>query len=240
MCRTDFCHSRFYVPVPASRRFPVGHRAIARSRSIWSHCLLHGSAIALRRVAPLSRDHVGGRCLPVAVRAAEPLTPLSPPSRRPLGLALQVLSRGPPRSPPTHPRERGELKGRPECLLSIEDPCPATPYSDARLGPLPASWLCCPDHRLATLFAPHPVPLRTPCEVGPPSARTLAREPRLSRPGRRSSTSATVSTRGHTRSSCRLLAREWGFHPATRRHERVPVAWATAAFPQRRPASRDP
>lgn len=99
-------------------------------------------------------------------------------------------------------------------MPSIERrPLPRDALSGARLGPLPASWLCCPDHRLATRLAPLAMTLRSPSGVGPPSARTLAREPRLSRPGRRSSTSATVSTRGHTRTSHRSPRARVGLAP---------------------------
>lgn len=83
-------------------------------------------------------------------------------------------------------------------------------------------------------------PCGTPA-LDPRSRTSLPRRSRFSGSRRRPSTSATVTTRGHTRRARSNLARERRFRAAHVRHQRMPVASATPLrCRSRAPASRDP
>jgi len=73
----------------------------------------------------------------------------------------------------------------------------------------------------------------------PVHALRCQRETRFSGPRCRLPTSATVKRRASTPYERSILAREWGFRPATRRHQPMPVALARDTLPHRGPASHD-
>jgi len=92
----------------------------------------------------------------------------------------------------------------------------------------PASDFACvvawpPPHRRSTPF--HPCrPFRAARSQAPVHAPRCQREARFSEPRRSLPTSATVNRRAGTPDERSILAREWGFRPATRRHQPMPVA----------------
>jgi len=142
----------------------------------------------------------------------EPLTSLSPPSQGLVALARPRNRRRPPRPSRVPSRERGRPGFDPGCLPSIEDLRPATPSRAPGSG-LPEL------HGLAAAVLPLDVfdllrdprgPLR---RLGPRSRTPDAAGRRLPGPRRRSPTSATVTTRGHTRSSRRSSPASGGFRP---------------------------
>jgi len=106
-------------------------------------------------------------------------------------------------------------------------PLPRNALSGARLGPSPAPRL---GHRSAGCrrFCTPSSLLAETVRAGFLSTRSVAN-------GRRASLNLDVvrrllqpiTTRGHTREPS-ILAREWGFRPATRRHQPMPVALARA------------
>jgi len=106
---------------------------------------------------------------------------------------------------------------------------PRRPFErPARASPGSAAWP--PRCRSSTPFNSRVPPCGDLREPGPRPRARLPAGSRFSEPGRRSPTSATdVDARAHP-VELSVLAREWGFHPATRWHQPMPVA---LAFPPR-------
>jgi len=152
---------------------------------------------SLRRAARTPRVHRGGRCLPVAMRADRTSdTPVaSPPGS--MTLARARNSREPPRPPSASSRERDRPRNDPRCLPSGEDPCPATPFRASGSGLFQRRGLA-----TAMLSSDAFEPPQDPCESSgswvPVHAPRCHRVTRFSGPRRRSPTSATVTTHGHT------------------------------------------
>jgi len=203
--------------------------------------LLHGSAIRFGGShVSLRLATAAGVFFPSQCVRTEPLTPLSPPLRGPLELALQEPCRGPPRPSPTHPRERDELKERPRVPSIGRRPSPRNALSDARLEPLRASWLCCHDGPLSTLFEPSP----RPCGRGSGWAPVRALPCQRSAPLEASASFVDFCNRiRHAGTPCEpsFLAREWELAPhCSPASSDAGCVGLTSASPQRRPASRDP
>jgi len=214
---------------------PVGSRCVTREAPASS-----GRSPASRRAISLWRART--RCPqrtrgPVRRVRAEPLASLSLPVRC-------GRSRG--RVVRTGCRDRG-LCGRVNAVLP-----PTIRNAFHRSGALaprrpfgrPAKASCEP-RGLAT---PRPTvdafgagePCGTPA-LDPRSRTSLPGRSRFSGSRRRPSTSATVTTRGHTRRARSNLARERRFHAAHVRHQRMPVASATPLRCRSgAPASPDP
>lgn len=128
----------------------------------------------------------------------EPLTLLSPLPPVRWRSRDHSHSWEPPRSSQARPRERCEPRDDPECLPSVEDLRPATPSR------APGSGLRRP-RGLATAvpvvdaFSPARRPLGLRASQDRVHAPRCLRESRFFEPRRRSPTSATQTTRGHTR-----------------------------------------
>jgi len=102
---------------------------------------------------------------------------------------------------------------------------PRRPFErPARASPGSAAWP--PWCRSSTPLNSRVPPCGALREPGPRPRARLPAGSRFSEPGRRSPTSATdVDARAHP-IELSVLAREWGFHPATRWHQPMPVALA--------------
>jgi hypothetical protein len=179
---------------------------------------------SLRRVARFPSCAIAaGVVFPSRRVRTEPLTPLSPPPVEPVTLARSWTSQGPPRPTPTRPRERACRRDGLECLPSIEDPRPATPFRAPGLGlPDTAAWP--PRSRFTTplgsrrslrnfaSFGPRP---RAPLPAESALVWTVGFARRLLQPN---------STRGHTLRAVDPRTRVDGLRPTARRHEQMPVA----------------
>jgi len=95
-----------------------------------------------------------------------------------------------------------------------------------------------PRLRISTPFHPRES-LRILEGRAPVHAPRCQRVTRFSGPRCRLPTSATVKRRASTPYERSILTREWGFRPATRRHQPMPVALARDTLPHRGPASHD-
>jgi len=233
--------SHVYVRVPAPRRFPL-RQPLSRLRNRRDR-LFHGSAIRFggphvlpwgspRRACCSRRD----ACVPNLWHPCRLSLVVSPRSHG----ARTRRSRRDRLS--AHPRERCEqgrrcempsvLQGSLAPQRPLERPAPDLPCD--------AAWP--PRARFSTPFHP---PER-PCELpGGPGSRPRAPLPTgvalLGASAPLADFCNLNTTRGHTLSSRPILAREWGFRPATRRHQPMPVASASdGASPHRGPASHDP
>jgi hypothetical protein len=96
--------SHVFVRAPAPRWFPVRH-ALGSARARWGIACSR-QCDSLRRAARPGRDVAAGVVFPRRCVSAVPLAPLSPPPRNTPRSRAGVLSRGPPRSPPSRSRER--------------------------------------------------------------------------------------------------------------------------------------
>jgi len=206
---------------PAPRRFSMRH-ALARLRGRGDR-LLHVQGDSLRWVArPPGGVVAVGVVFPSRRVQTEPLTLLSPPPGGDVARANVHLFEGRQEDPPRARVNGARCRSLLECLPSSKDRCPATPFrapgSGLRLhrdlaAAIQAIDAVSPSPTLAGLREPGSRP-RTP----------LPPEERFSEPWRSLPTSATVFRRAGTPDERSTLAREWGFRPATRRHQPMPVA----------------
>jgi hypothetical protein len=121
-------------------------------------------------------------------------------------------------------------------MPSIEqEPLPRNALSSARLRTSPVSRLGHRDSGSRRLFT-----LASPCEpsrAGPPSTRPVATGDTLLWTSASLADFCNLKQRAGTPNERSILAREWSFRPATRRHQPMPVALARDTLPHRGPAS---
>jgi len=133
--------SHVFVRAPAPRGFPI-ESARAGARALPGSFLVH--AREPRFGGPHFRFlvHRGGRCLPLAMCADAPLTPLSrlstcPVRARALGVTVTAAKAAAHR-----PREAVRVGKRPGMPSVRQGPSPRDALSSARLRPAPATRLC--------------------------------------------------------------------------------------------------
>jgi len=143
-------------------------------------------------------------------------------------LAWCECRRRPPRPLLARTCERFELANGLRCLPSVKDPRPATPSRTSGSGLRWIRGLATVIPALAASFTPGgPLRILSGSQV-PVHAPRCQRETRFSGPRRRLPTSATgYDARAHPDERS-ILAREWSFRPATRRHQPMPVALAAS------------
>jgi len=221
----QFLPSHVFVRAPVPRRLPSG-RTLARPPSEIPSASRQNESLRWVPRGPSSGFHRVGRCLPVAMRENRTSDTSVASCPEPVELALLTLSCRPPRPSPIRPRERCEPENDPRCLPSIEDLRPATPSRAPGSGlheprgfatALPAPDAFAPPRVLSgsreSWAAVHVIPL--PAGIALLSASVVAR--RLLQPLRRTGTPFELP----------ILAREWSFRPAARRHQPMPVALAS-------------
>jgi hypothetical protein len=219
--------SHVFVRAPAPRRFPGSSTAFAPAPR--RHRLPHVSAIRFGGPHVLPWIHHGGLVVPVVMRANRTSdVPVASPSRV-IPLARGAHPEEPPRPPSTLSRERGGCSDDPGHLPSDELLCPATPSRAPGSG-LPGSAAWPPRfsgcrHLFTSLWIladttdrPGPRP-RAPLPTGVTllwASASLADFCNL------------FLRRAGTPYEPSILAREWSFRSAARRHQPMPVALASA------------
>jgi hypothetical protein len=124
-------------------------------------------------------------------------------------------------------------------MPSIEqEPLPRNALSSARLRSSPASRLGHRDSGSRRLFTPRE-PLRTLEGPGPRPRAPLPTGDTLLWTSASLADFCNLKQRAGTPNERSILAREWSFRPATRRHQPMPVALARDTLPHRGPASLD-
>jgi hypothetical protein len=122
-------------------------------------------------------------------------------------------------------------------MPSIEqEPLPRNALSSARLWTSPASRLGHRDSGSRRLFTPQE-PLRTPEGPGPRPRAPLPTGDTLLWTSASLADFCNLKQRAGTPNERSILAREWSFRPAARRHQPMPVALARDTLPHRGPAS---
>jgi len=152
-------------------------------------------------------------------------------------LARPAHSWKPPRPPSARSRERASWTNDPRCLPSNKNLCPATPSRAPGSGvsrfrglatAIPVLDAFSPPRALADSRGPGPRP-RAPLPTGDTLLWTSAPLADF----------CNLKQRAGTPNERSILAREWSFRPATRRHQPMPVALALDTLPHRGPASLD-
>ncbi len=234
----QFLPSHVFVRAPVPRRLPSG-RTLARPPSEIPSASRQNESLRWVPRGPSSGFHRVGRCIPVAMRENRTSDTPVASCPEPVELALLTLSNRPPR-PPQSARVNDANRKRSRVPSIDRGPSPRNALSDARLRTSRDPRLgrrVSRSRRLCTPVGPFGIP------------RELGRRPRhpvASRDyasldlGRRSPTSATVTTYGHT-----LRAAD----PRTRvelspRCSPAPTdagcVGLSGALPHRGPASRNP
>jgi hypothetical protein len=185
----------------------------------------------------LSCCHRGGRSLPVAMRVIRTSgIPVASPTCV-TSLARPAHSWKPPRPPSARSRERASWTSDPRCLPSSKNLCPATPSRAPGSGvprlrglatAIPVLDAFHPREALADSRGPGPRP-RAPLPTGDTLLWTSASLADF----------CNLKQRAGTPNERSILAREWSFRSATRRHQPMPVALARDTLPHREPASLD-
>jgi len=235
MRQTDFCLLTFFVRAPAPRRLSMRH-ALARLRDRGDR-LPHVSAIRFGGPHVCRGVTAVGVVVPSRCVRSGPLASLSPPprvSRRSRDLRTRGSRLDRPRPDRVNDASR---TSNPRCLPSSKDPRPATPSRAPGSGLLRVGGLATattvldafePPRVLANPRGPGPRP-RAPLPTGDTLLWASASLADFCNLKRRASTPYERS----------ILTREWGFRPATRRHQPMPVALARDTSPHRGPASLD-
>jgi len=122
-------------------------------------------------------------------------------------------------------------------MPSIEqEPLPRNALSSVRLRSSPVSRLGHRDSGSRRLFTPGR-PLRSSRRPGPRPRAPLPTGVTLLWTSASPADFCNLKQRAGTPNERSILAREWGFRPATRRHQPMPVALALDTLPHRGPAS---
>jgi len=235
MRQTDFCLLTFFVRAPAPRWFPMRH-ALARLRDRGDR-LLHIRAIRFGGPHVCRGVTAVGVVFPSQCVRSVPLASLSPP---PLAAcrSRDLRTRGSRRDRPRPDRvnDAGRTSS-PRCLPSSETPCPATPSRAPGSGLSRVRGLATATPVLDA-FSP-PRVLANPREPGPRPRAPLPTGDTLLWASVSLAAFCNLKRRASTPYERPILAREWSFRPATRRHQPMPVALPRDTLPHRGAASLD-